>query len=108
MLHVHEGDADTDHHHHSPAAHAHKIHVDEPPVDSGLEVPDEDRSAVPFVLGKATTTHLYHLLAVSRFVVTIEAPAASHVPSFVVTSRAHGPPPGRSCSLRAPPRSHLL
>ena len=108
MLHVHKGDADSDHHHHRPAAHAHKIHVELPPVDSEVKASDEDSSAVPVVLGKATASHIYYLLAVSENVVGVEAPASSHVPQFVVTSRAHGPPAGRSCSLRAPPRSHLL
>ena len=108
MLHVHKGDADGDHNHHSPAAHAHKIHVELPPVDSQVEASDEDSSAIPVVLGKATTPHIYYLLAVSENVVGVEVPASSHVPQFVVTSRAHGPPAGRSCPLRAPPRSHLL
>ena len=108
MLHVHEGDADSDHHHHSPAAHSHKIHVELPPVDSEVKASDEDSSAIPVVLGKATASQIYYLLAVSENVVGVEAPASSHVPQFVVTSRAHGPPAGRSCSLRAPPSSHLL
>lgn len=108
MLHVHKGDADNDHHHHSPAAHAHKIHVELPPVDSEVKASDDDSSAIPVVLAKATASHIYYLLAVSENVVGVEAPASSHVPLFVVTSRAHGPPAGRSCSLRAPPRSHLL
>ena len=108
LLHVHKGDADSDHHHHSPAAHAHKIHVELPPVDAEVEASDDDSSAIPVVLAKATASHIYYLLAVSENVVGVEAPASSHVPLFVVTSRAHGPPAGRSCSLRAPPRSHLL
>lgn len=108
MLHVHEGDADSDHHHHSPAAHAHKIHVELPPVDAEVKASDEDSSAIPVVLGKATAPHIYYLLAVSENVVGVEVPASSHVPQFVVTSRAHGPPAGGSCSLRAPPISHLL
>lgn len=108
MLHVHEGDADSDHHHHSPAAHAHKIHVELPPLDTEVSTPDDDRSAISVVLAKATASHIYYLLAVSHNVVGLEAPASSHVPQFVVTSRAHGPPAGRSCSLRAPPRPHLL
>ena len=108
MLHVHEGDADSDHHHQSPAAHSHKIQVELPPVDSELKASDHDSSAVPVVLAKATASHIYYLLGVSQNVISIEAPSSSHVPQFVVTSRAHGPPSGRSCSLRAPPRSHLL
>jgi hypothetical protein len=108
MLHVHDGDADSDHHHQSPAAHAHKIHVELPPVGSEVEASDDDSSAIPVVLAKATASHIYYLLAVSLNIVGIEAPASSHVPQFVVTSRAHGPPAGRSCSLRAPPSSHLL
>jgi hypothetical protein len=108
MLHVHEGDADSDHHHHGPAIHAHKLHVEPPPVDSEVEASEDDSSAVPVVLAKATASHSYYLLAVSLNVIGVEAPAVSHVPQFVVTSRAHGPPAGRSCSLRAPPRSLLL
>lgn len=108
MLHVHQGDADSDHHHHSPAAHAHKIHLKLPPVESEVEASDDDGSAVPVVLGKATASQIYYVLAVSLSVAGVEAPASSHVPQFVVTARAHGPPAGRSCSLRAPPRSHLL
>jgi len=108
MLHVHEGDAGSDHHHHSPAAHAHKIHVELPPVDSEVKASDDDSSAVPVVLGKATASQFFYLLAVSLNVVSLDAPASSHVPQFVVTARANGPPAGRSCSLRAPPRSHLL
>ena len=107
-LHVHKGTADSDHHHHSPAAHTHKIHVELPPVDSEVEASDDDSSAVPVVLGKATASHIYYLLAVRQNVVGVGALASSHVPLFVVTSRAHGPPAGRSCSLRAPPSSHLL
>lgn len=108
MLHVHQGDADSDHHHRSPAAHTHNIHVELPPVDSDVNASDEDSSAIPVVLGKATASQIYYLLAVSENVVGVEIPASSHVPQFVVTARAHGPPAGRSCSLRAPPRSHLL
>ena len=108
MLHVHSGDADTDHHHQSPAAHSHRIQVELAPTNSEVSEPDEDSSAIPVVLAKATAPHIYYLLAVSQNVAAIEAPASSHVPQFVVTSRAHGPPAGRSCSLRAPPRSHLL
>ena len=108
ILHVHEGDADSDHHHRSPAAHSHEIHVELPPVDSEVKASDDDSSAVPVVLGKATASHIYSLLAVSLSVIGVEPPASSHVPLFVVTSRAHGPPTGRSCSLRAPPIPHLL
>ena len=108
MLHVHQGNADSDHHHQSPAAHAHKIHVELPPVDCEVRGSDEDSSAIPVVLGKATASHFYYLLAIRENVVGVEVPASSHVPRFVVTSRAHGPPAGRFCSLRAPPRSHLL
>lgn len=107
MLHVHKGDADSGHHHESPAAHSHSIHVELAPVDAEVSEPDDDSSAIAVVLGKATTPHIYYLLAVSQNVVADEAPASSHVPQFVVTSRAHGPPAGRSCSLRAPPSSHL-
>ena len=108
LLHVHQGDADNDHHHHGSAAHAHKLHVELPPVESQVEASDDDSTAVPVVLGKATASHIYYLLAVSQNVVGVGALASSHVPLFVVTSRAHGPPAGRSCSLRAPPSSHLL
>jgi len=108
MLHVHHGDADSDHHHHSPAAHFHKIRVELPPLDSEVEASDDDSSAVPVVLGKATASHIYYLLAVSQAFVGVEVPASSHVPQFVVTSRAHGPPAGRSFSLRGPPSYHLL
>lgn len=108
MLHVHAGDTNSDHHHHSPAAHAHKIQVESPPIGAEVKTSDDERSAVPIVLGKATASHIYDLRAVSRHVIDLEGPAASHVPQFVVTSRAHGPPAGRSCSLRAPPRSRLL
>jgi hypothetical protein len=108
MLHVHEGDADNDHHHNSPAAHVHKLQVELAPLGSEVKASDEDSSAVPVVLGKATASHVYHLLAVSLSVVGFEAPSSSHAPQFVVTSRAHGPPAGRSLSLRAPPISHLL
>ena len=108
MLHVHEGDADSDHHHHSPGAHAHKIHVELPPVETEVEASDDESTAVPVVLGKATASHISYLLAVSPAVVGVEVLPASHVPHFVVTSRAHGPPAGRSCALRAPPRSLLL
>ena len=108
MLHVHEGGPDGDHDHHGAAAHAHKIHVEVPPVHSEMKESDDDCSAVPVVLGKATTSHIFCLLAVSLSVVSVEAPPSSHVPQFVVTSRAHGPPGLRSSSLRAPPRSHLL
>ena len=108
MLHVHEGDADSDHHHHSPQAHSHKIHVPSVPIGSGLSASDDDSSAVPVVLAKATAPYIYCLLAVGQNVAAVEAPASSHVPRFVVTSRAHGPPAGRSCSLRAPPSSRPL
>jgi hypothetical protein len=108
MLHVHEGDADSDHHHHSPAAHAHKIHVELTPLDTEVSAPDDESSAIPVVLGKATASQIFYLLAVSLNVVSPDAPASSHVPRFVVTPRANGPPAGRSCSLRAPPRSLLL
>jgi hypothetical protein len=108
MLHVHQGDADSDHHHHSPAAHIHKIHVELTPVDTAVETADDDSSAIPVVLAKATACHIYYLLASSQHVIALEAPASSHVPQFVITARAHGPPAGRSCSLRAPPRSFLL
>lgn len=107
MLHVHKGDADSDHHHRSPAAHSHEIHV-EVPLDSQVKNSDENSSAVPVVLGKAIASHIYYWLAVSENVAGVEAPASSNVPQFLVTSRAHGPPAGRSCSLRAPPSSHLL
>ena len=108
MLHVHAGEADSDHHHHSPAAHAHKIHVELPPVETEIEASDDDSTAIPVVLGKATASLIYYLLAVNQAVVGVEVLASSRVPQFVVTSRAHGPPAGRSCSLRAPPRSLLL
>jgi hypothetical protein len=108
MLHVHQGDADSDHHHEGPAAHSHKIHVELAPVDSEVSTSDDDSSAIPVFLAKATASHIYHLLAISQNMAGVEAPASSHVPQFVVTSRAHGPPAGCSCSLRAPPSSHLL
>ena len=108
MLHVHSGDADSDRHHHSPAAHAHKIHLELAPVDFEVSASDEDSSAVPVALAKSTVSQIYYVLAVSEHVVEVEAPASSHVPLFVVTSRAHGPPAGRWCSLRAPPSSRLL
>ena len=108
MLHVHRGDADSDHHHEGPGAHAHNIHVELPPANSEVSASDEDSSAIPVLLAKATACHIYYLLAVSQNVVAVEAPASSHVPQFVITSRAHGPPAGRPCSLRAPPSSHLL
>ena len=108
MLHVHNGDADSDHHHQGPAVHSHKLHVEPPPVEAEVKASNDDSSAVPLVLAKATASHIYYLLAVSLNVNGVEAPTASHVPQFVVTSRAHGPPAGRSCSLRAPPISHLL
>ena len=108
MLHVHKGDADSDHHHHSPAVHAHKLHVELPPVETEVEASDDDSTAVPVVLGKATTSQIYYFLAVNQTVVAAEVLASSHVSQFVVTSRAHGPPAARPCSLRAPPRSLLL
>jgi len=108
LLHVHKGDADSDHHHQSPAVHTHKIHVELPPVDTAVEAADDDSSAIPVVLAKATPCHVYYLLAVWRNVIEVAPPALSHVPQFVVTSRAHGPPAGRSGSLRAPPRSLLF
>jgi len=108
MLHVHEGEADSDHHHHSPAAHSHKIHIELPPLDTEVSAPDDDSSAVPVVLAKAAASHVFYLLAVSVNVASLDAPASSHIPQFVVTARANGPPAGRSCSLRAPPGSHLL
>ena len=108
LLHAHNGDADSDHHHHGPAAHAHKIHVVLPPVDLEVRAPDDDSSAIPAVLAKATASQAFSLAAVSQNVIGVETTASSHVPRFIVTSRAHGPPAGRSCSLRAPPISHLL
>jgi len=108
MLHVHEGDADTDHHHHNPAVHSHKIRVLLPPADSEVKASDDDSSAIPVLLAKATAAPVYYLLAVSLNVIGLEAPASSHILQFVVTARAHGPPGVRSCSLRAPPRSFLL
>ena len=108
VLHVHQGEADSDHHHHSPAAHFHKIHVDLPPLDTEVGAADDDSSAIPVVLAKAAAAHVFYLLAVSPHVVSLDAPASSDVPHFVITARANGPPAGRSCSLRAPPGSHLL
>jgi hypothetical protein len=62
--------------------------------------------------GDADSDHHHHGPAIHAHkllnVIGVEAPAVSHVPQFSVTSRAHGPPAGRSCSLRAPPRSLLL
>lgn len=108
MLHVHRDGGDTDHHHEGPAAHAHTIHVELAHADTEVSAADADSSAIPVVLAKATTAHVYYLLAVGRNVIGVDAPASSHVPRFFITSRAHGPPAGRSCSLRAPPTSHLL
>ena len=108
MLHVHEGDADTDHHHHSPAVHSHKIRVELTPADSEVKALDDDSSAIPVLLAKATAAPVYYLLAVSLNVIGLEAPASSHILQFVVTARAHGPPGVRPCSLRAPPRFLLL
>ena len=108
MLHVHRDGGDTDHHHEGLAAHSHKSHVALAPTHTEVSAPDEDTTAIPVVLGKATTAHIYYSPAASQNVVGVETLASSHVPQFVVTSRAHGPPSGRSCSLRAPPVSHLL
>lgn len=108
MLHVHRGNVDNDHHHESPAAHSHKLFVELAPADSALSASAEDSSAIPVVLAKATASQIYYLLAVSENAVGIGGPSSSHVPRFVITARSHGPPAGRSCSLRAPPRSHLL
>ena len=108
MLHVHKGAAASDHHHHGPAAHSHNTRVELAPDDTKAIVPDGESSARPVVFAKATPPHIYYLLAVCQNAVGVERPASSHVPQFVVTSRAHGPPAGRSCSLRAPPISHLL
>ena len=109
LLHVHKGDADSDHHHHhGPAVHSHKIHVELPPADSEVKASDDESSAIPVLLAKATAAPIYYLLAVSPNVIGLEAPASSHILQFVVTARAHGPPGVRSCSLRAPPRSFLL
>lgn len=107
-LHVHSGGAGSDHHHHNAAAHVHKIHVELPPSNSEVEVSDDDSSAIPVVLAKATASHVAYLLGVSQNIVAVQAPNSSHIPQFVVTSRAHGPPATSFSSLRAPPRSFLL
>lgn len=107
MLHVHKGHAGSDHHHHGPAAHSHKMQVEWPAVDSEVKASDDDSSAVPVVLGKATASPIYYWLAVSHDVVGVEAPTSFRIAQFVVTARAHGPPTARSCSLRAPPTSLL-
>ncbi len=103
MLHVHKSDTDSDHHHRNLAAHSHQIHVESLSVDSEVKVPDDDSSAVPVVLGQATASHIYYLVAVTLSVVGVEAAVSSRVLQFVVTSRAHGPPAARPCSPRAPP-----
>lgn len=107
LLHVHKGVADTDHHHFRPEAHAHKIHIESTPVDSEVSASDDDSSAVPVVLGKATASQVFYALGLSPNLRNIEPPSSSRVPQFVVTSRAHGPPAGRSLSLRAPPTTFL-
>lgn len=107
LLHVHKGDPDSNHHHDGPAAHAHKIQLELPPVDAEVNASDDDSSAVPVVVLKAAASKIFYLLAVSPSPLSVEAPSASHVPQFVVTSRAHGPPAGRSSSLRAPPTTLL-
>jgi hypothetical protein len=104
LLHVHEGDHLGDHHH-GPAAHEHRIKVELPPVDAELEATDDDSSAVPVAVVKATGTQSQHIVATSVVVVKTDAPRESRTPRFVVTSRAHAPPSGRPRSLRAPPRS---
>ena len=108
MLHVHRDGGDSDHHHQGPAVHSHKIHVTLAADRTEVSAADEDRTAIPVVLGKATTAHIHYSFAASQNGIGVETPTSSHVPQFVVTSRAHGPPSGRSCSLRAPPISHLL
>ena len=108
MLHVHKGGPEGDHHHDGPAAHAHKMKVQLPPINAEVGSSDENSSAIPVALAKATASHICYLLAAMKHVAGIGAPGPSHVPQLIVTSLAHGPPASCSCSLRAPPQSLLL
>ncbi len=102
LLHVHKGEP-AEHHHHGPAAHQHRITVPVPPSSAALSEPDEDSTAVPAVIAKATAPHGHESLSATIAVATVHEPVSSYVPQSTFAARAHGPPGSRPCSLRAPP-----
>lgn len=102
FLHVHKGEP-AEHHHHGPAAHQHRITVPESSSSAALSEPDEDSTAVPAVIAKATAQHGHELLSATITVATVHDAVSSYVPHSTFVSRAHGPPDSRPCSLRAPP-----
>lgn len=107
LLHVHQGEAGA-HHHHGPAAHQHKIKAPRAASRAALTEPDEDSTSIPAVLAKATTPHAHVVFAAATAVMTIDRPGMTFVPRLALAPRAHGPPPHRPGSPRAPPQSHLL
>jgi hypothetical protein len=107
FLHVHEGEA-TERHHHGAAVHHHSIKVHVSPTHSTVAAPDDDSTAVPAVFANATTPHSHHSMTAAIAAVIVRSSVSSYVPLAIFASRAHGPPGGRLCSLRAPPRPVLL
>jgi hypothetical protein len=105
LWHVHLEDHDDDHHQ-GPAAHLHEIAVPQPAGGTQVGEPDDDHDlGIPIGLSKATTSPPHHLAAAPVAEVIVESPAVTRLAHGVLTERAHGPPAGRPCSLRAPPRS---
>jgi len=106
LLHVHLG-GDEHHAHHGPAAHQHQIKVRHHADHTEVGAPNEDDTAVPVALVKATPMHA-HLFAIAVSPVRFDDPAASQAAKCIVTARAHGPPTFRPASPRGPPRNSRL
>ena len=107
-FHVHAAEhADADHHH-GPALHHHEAAARSSVNGAHIRAVDEDDTVVPVLLCAASAGGAKSSTARSIDVRSIEPPTASIGLSLGVIARAHGPPPFRADSLRAPPASQPL
>lgn len=107
-LHVHGQGSRDDHDRHAPAFHHHDVRSPAVPAGTHVEPDDRDDAVVPVVLANCTATPIQDAPAITGRIVTLLADSTSPGTCCVPTARAHSPPPDRSTSPRAPPRSSRL
>lgn len=108
-LHVH---AAADHaeldHQHGPAVHHHDAGVRVPGNDARLTAVDADDTVILVRLCATSASGAKPTAARCVAVASANRPTLAIVGGTRIVARAHGPPPFRPDSLRAPPASHPL
>jgi hypothetical protein len=103
-MHVHRGGDDAAHHHDGPAFHDH----DEPAVPTTAEIgPAGGGRTIPLSITSCPPVAHQPVVGIATGSTMSIPDRPSRLAQQPSTVRAHGPPPGGSCSLRAPPRFTL-